>query len=217
MGLDLQAASNIKQTSGEFHRFHRRTRSFYLLLLESWNRRFHTEQERITDGTRVKMFGLFGHCKMMHDSSQWSHDASLKKLLNRWIGPFWTPGPPPRSELASLFALPDCSVLIGLQRNSSRQVGSSKIWRPIWICLKLWRTKIHWWSLVYHDLPFQNWKWGKPWNAPFWNITNPFVWHILILNFRRRYCSERLCTKAIPCCAEEHWGHLQRPANSWPC
>jgi hypothetical protein len=37
------------------------------------------------------------------------------------------------------------------------------------------------------------------------------------LNFRRRYCSERLCTKAIPCCAEEHWGHLQRPANSWPC
>jgi hypothetical protein len=59
--------------------------------------------------------------------------------------------------------------------------------------------------------------WGKPWNAPFWNITNPFVWHILILNFWRSYCSERLCTKAIPCCAEAHWGHLQRPANSWPC
>ena len=112
--------------------------------------------------------------------------------------------------------------LFGILRSAwcTGQVGSSKIWRPIWVCLKLW-TMAHQHPLAITGLSWSSLskltKWGKPWNAPFWNITNPFVWHILILNFWRSYCSKRLCTKAIPCCAEAQWGHLQRPANSWPC
>ena len=218
MGLDLQAASNIKQTSGEFHRFHRWTPSFYLLLLESWNRCFHTEQERITDGTRVKMFGLFGHCKMMHDSSRWSHDASLKKTVEplNWS----ILDSRAASEIRTGFAL----CISWLQRVdwiAAKFQSSSWKFKNLATDLGLSETMAHQHPLAITGLSWSSLsklaKWGKPWKAPFWNITNPFVWHILILNFWRSYCSERLCTKAIPCCAEAQWGHLQRPASRWPC